>query len=91
MEYKTKIAFPSEHYAETAMRSLGVDPCFADSKTKKSPIKREMSIEVLSDGVAYLCVNFACNKKDLNSMRTCASSFFTNLKLICETMNQFGN
>mmetsp|Transcript_114414 Transcript_114414/g.158868 ORF Transcript_114414/g.158868 Transcript_114414/m.158868 type:complete len:84 (-) Transcript_114414:62-313(-) len=83
MEYKTKIAFASEKYAEAAMRTLGVDPCFSDTKTKKSPIRREMSVEVLSDGVAYLCVNFTCHKNELNTMRTCASAFFTNIKLIC--------
>lgn len=42
------------------MRTIGVDPAFSDSKTKKSPIRREMLIEVLDDGTAYLTVNFRC-------------------------------
>jgi hypothetical protein len=36
------------------MRTIGVDPAFSDTKTKKTNIKREMFIEVLEDGAAYL-------------------------------------
>ncbi len=46
------------------MRTIGVDPAFSDSKTKKSMIRREMMIEVLDDGVAYLTISFRCPESD---------------------------
>jgi len=42
-----------------------------------------MFVEVLDDGTAYLTVNFKCPESDANQMRTCASSFFSNLQLVC--------
>ena len=83
--------FPCERYAEIAIRAIGVDPAFTDSKTKKTSIRREMYIEVLDNGMAYLSIRFTCAAADVNSMRTCASSFYTNLTLVCQTMHQFGN
>ena len=59
-----QIPFPSEHYAETCMRTIGVDPAFSDSKTKKSLIRREMMVEVLDDGVAYLTISFKCPESE---------------------------
>ena len=73
------------------MRAIGVDPAFADTKTKKTSIQREMHVEVLDNGMAYLSIKFTCAATDVNSMRTCASSFYTNLTLVCETIHQFGN
>ncbi len=46
-----------------------------------------MKIEVLDNGTAYLNVDFTCAAEDVNSMRTCASSFYTNLMLVCQTMH----
>ena len=40
------------------MESLGVDPPFSDSKTKKSRIHREMRVEELETGITYLYVKF---------------------------------
>ena len=65
------------------MRTVGVEPAFSDTKTKKSSIERDMHIDVLDNGTAYLTVKFSCLDSDLNSMRTCASSFYTNLTLVC--------
>ena len=73
------------------MRSIGVDQAFSDSKNKKSTITREMHIEVLDDGKAYMTVHFTCAPEDAQMMRTCASSFYTNLMLCCQTMAEFGN
>ena len=92
MAYSTlQVPFPSERYAEIAMRTIGVDEAFSDSKTKKHSIEREMFIEVLDNGTAYLTIKFSCAPADINSMRTCASSFYTNLILVCQTMHDFGN
>ena len=90
-----RIPFPSEHYAETAMRAIGVDPPFLDSKTRKTTIRREMWIEVLEDGVAYLnivlsCIPTANEGKEMTSLRTCQNSMMVNLTLVCETMKEFG-
>jgi hypothetical protein len=72
------------------MRAIGVEPAFSDSKNKKTSITRSMEVSVLEDGIAYLTVNFECNAADANQMRTCASSFYTNMMLVCETMAAFG-
>jgi len=69
------------------MRTIGVDPAFSDSKTRKTSITRVMHLEVLDNGMAYLSIKFTCAATDVNSMRTCASSFYTNLSLVCETMH----
>ena len=69
------------------MRSIGVDAAFTDTKTKKSSIEREMFIEVLDNGTAYLSIKFTCAPTDVNSMRTCASSFYNNLILVCDTIH----
>ena len=73
------------------MRAIGVDPAFTDSKTKKSSITREQFVEVLEGGVSYLTVKFTCDPAQASQMRTCASSFFTNVSLVCQTMCEFGN
>ena len=52
--FKIRIPFPNELYAESAMKAIGVDPPFLDSKTRKTTIRREMTIEVLNDKKAYL-------------------------------------
>ncbi len=38
------LAFPSTKYAEAAMNSIGVDPAFSDTKTKKTSIVRDMKV-----------------------------------------------
>ena len=86
-----QVPFPCERYAEVAMRTIGVDTAFTDTKTKKSSIEREMFIEELDNGAAYLTIKFNCAAADVNSMRTCASSFYTNLILVCQTLHEFGN
>ena len=92
MHYKVQVPFPNEKYAEIAMKAIGVEAPFSDSKNKKSTITREMFVETLDDGIAYLTIDFKCDKaSELNQMRTCASSFFTNLGLVCQTMVDFGN
>lgn len=68
------------------MRAIGVEPAFSESKNRKSSITRTMEVQVLEDGIAYLVVKFECSNSDINSMRTCASAFFTNAMLVCETM-----
>ena len=73
------------------MRAIGVEPAFSDSKNKRTSITRQMEVCVLEDGVAYLVVNFTCDNQEINSMRTCASAFFTNMMLVCDTMAEFGN
>ena len=57
-----------------------------DSKNKKTTITREMYVEVLENGTAYLNVKFECAGHEVQSLRTCASSFYTNLSLVCSTM-----
>jgi hypothetical protein len=81
-----QVPFPNEKYGEAAIRAIGVDPAFSDTKNKKSTIKREMTLETLEDGTTYLNVHFTCDRADAQSMRTCASSFYTNLILVCDTM-----
>lgn len=61
-----QIPFPSEKYAETCMRTIGVDPAFSDSKNKKSSITRDMFLEVLEGGVTYLTIKFSCSAQDTN-------------------------
>lgn len=68
-----------------------MEPAFSDSKNKRTSIRRKMEVQVLEDGISYLIVDFECNNEEVNSMRTCASSFLTNIMLVCETMAQFGN
>ena len=68
------------------MKTIGVDPAYTDSKTRKTSIRREMRIDVLENGTAYLTIDFSCRGEEVNSMRTCASSFYTNLMLVCQTM-----
>jgi hypothetical protein len=85
-----KVPFPSEKYAETAMKTIGVDPVFSDSKNKKNTIERQMFTETLEDGTTYLTVELTCDRSEAQMLRTCASSFYTNLMLVCETMVMFG-
>ena len=87
----TSIAFPSQKYAEAAMNSIGVDPAFSDTKSKKTSITRDMAIRQTENGVVYLDIIFSANEEEVNSLRTCISSFVANLSLICETMKEFGN
>lgn len=81
-----QVPFPNERYAEAAMQAIGVDPPFSDSKNRKSTISREMHVSVLDTGIAYLTIEFTCASHDVNNMRTCASSFYTNLMLVCQTI-----
>ena len=85
MKYDLRIPFPSEHFAECAMKSIGVDPPFTDTKTRKTTIKREMSLHVLEDGKTYLNIVLSCDNTpgEINCLRTSASSLCTNLTLIC--------
>lgn len=85
------IAFPCEKYAHAALNSLAVDPPFTDSKTKKTTITREMKVRQIDGGIAYLDVEFESDEDEVNSLRTCISSFVANASLICETMKEFGN
>ena len=48
-----QVPFPSERYAEIAMRTIGVEPAFSDSKTRKTSIERAMHIDVLENNMAY--------------------------------------
>jgi len=80
------------------MNSIGVDPAFSDTKTKKTSIQREMKVESSSSsstqatsGPANLEVKFTCNEDEVNSMRTCITSFVSNMSLICDTIKEFGN
>ena len=72
------------------MNSIGVDPAFSDTKSKKTSITRNMNITE-NNGLAYLEMKFTCNEDEVNSMRTCISSMIGNMGLICETMKEFGN
>ena len=40
------------------MKTIGVEAPFMDSKNKKTTITREMTVEVLENGTAYLNVKF---------------------------------
>ena len=81
-----QVPFPCEKYAETAMKAIGVEPPYMDTKNKKTTITRDMHIDVLDNGTAYLNVKFNCAGHEVQQMRTCASSFFTNLSLVCQTI-----
>ena len=77
------------------MEALGVDPPFYGTKTKKSTIDRDLYIEALDDGIAYLNVIMTCDEKandgtELYILRTATSACISNLKLICETICDFG-
>ena len=61
LNYTVQIPFACEKYAETAMRTIGVEPAFSESKNKKSSITRTMEVQVLEDGIAYLIVKFECS------------------------------
>ena len=84
------VPFPNTHYADVAMNTLGVDPAFSDSKTKKCRISRHQEVMSLDDGSAVLVIRFSCPREDVAMMRTCASSFFQNLELVCRTLSKFG-
>ena len=95
LKYHVRVPFPSELYAESAMKALGVDPAFLDTKTRKTTIQREMYLEVLEGGVTYLNLILSCDDQvddgvEVKSLRTCATSHLNNLKLICQTMQHFG-
>ena len=86
------IAFPSYDYAQAAKNSIEVDPPFSDTKTKKSTIKREMTLRSIEGcTITAIDVVFTCSEDELNSMRTCISSFVANMSLVSETMKEFGN
>ena len=59
-----QLPFPCENYAEICMRTIGVDPAFSDTKTKKNTISRDMLIEVLIDGTAYLQITFKTDRNN---------------------------
>ena len=42
--YSVQIPFACEKYAETALRTVGVEPAFSDSKNKKTSITRTMEV-----------------------------------------------
>lgn len=42
--YTVQIPFACEKYAETAMRTVGVEPAFSDSKNKRTSISRRMEV-----------------------------------------------
>lgn len=74
------------------MNSIGVDPAFSDTKTKKTSIKRDMKLrQVENSSITMVDAVFTCNEEEANTMRTCISSFVINMNLICETMKEFGN
>lgn len=73
------------------MNSIEVDPPFTDTKTKKTTITRDMKVRLAEGGLAYLDVEFASDEEEVNSLRTCISSFVANLTLVCDTMREFGN
>ena len=82
MKYHVKIPFPNSNYAESAMKTIGVDLPFQESKNKKTTIRREMYVEVLEDGIVYLNILLSCEPgfndgQDITSLRTCASSMFS--------------
>lgn len=72
------------------MNSIAVDPPFTDTKTKKTTIKRDMKTRQEATGT-YVDVVFTCNEEEVASMRTCITSFVTNMSLVCETLKEFGN
>ena len=88
--YKLRIPFPNELFAESAMKAIGVDPPFTETKTRKSTIRREMTLEILDDGITYLNIELSCEKDEIVSLRTCASSMINNLGLVCQTIKAFG-
>ena len=64
------------------MKAIGVDSPFQETKNKKTTIRREMYLEVLSDGITYLNIILSIDPKfnngqDINSLRTCASSMYS--------------
>ncbi len=66
------------------MNSLDVDPPFADTKTKKTTIKREMQVTEKGDQ-AYLEVTYKASEDEVGSLRTALTSFVANATMICET------
>lgn len=44
LSYEVQIPFACEKYAETAMRTIGVEPAFSESKNKKTSITRKMEV-----------------------------------------------
>ena len=79
------------------MRTMGVDPAYTDTATRKTTIDRHMWIEELADDkVVYLNVLFSCEPDansgtEVGSLRTAVSSFTTNLSMVVETMKTFPN
>ena len=72
------------------MRSIEVDPAFTDTKTKKTSIVRDMRVRETTK-IVFLDVIFRCNEDEVGSMRTCVTSFVANMRLVCETIKEFGN
>lgn len=74
------------------MNTIDVDPPYADTKTKKTTIQREMKVRKNEENeTAYLDVRFTSNDEEAGSLRTAMTSFVTNMTLVCETMRKFGN
>ena len=44
LKYAIQIPFACEKYAETAMRTVGVEPAFSESRNKKTTITRKMEV-----------------------------------------------
>ena len=63
LRYHLRIPFPNELYATSAMNALGVDPPFQDSKTRKTTIRREMTLDILSDNTSILNIVLSCDDK----------------------------
>ena len=79
------------------MRTIGVDPAYADTVTRKTTIERQMWIEEFeNEKVVYLNVLLSCDPAandgtEVSSLRTAISSLTTNLKLTVETLKAFAN
>ena len=77
------------------MEAIGVDHPYQDTKTRKTSIERDLFVEVLDDGTAYLNVVLSCDETanegiEVTCLRTAASSMIQNLKLVCQTIKEFG-
>ena len=95
LKSQLKLPFPSLHHAETVMRTIGVDPAFTDTATRKTTIQRQMWIEEFeNEKVVYLNVLLSCDPAandgtEVGSLRTAISSLTTNVKLAVETLKAF--
>lgn len=72
---------PSERYATILKNTMDVDEEYNAEK-----VHREINVSG-----AEVSVTYRCAREDVKNMRTAITAFITNMKLVLQTLDQFGN